>query len=101
MLGRAGEALSLAIQNVEKIGRVIDLILAEGIPDETSWRELNREITKFNAAREHAKLRYYYLIVTREAMGFRRHVSVEEAYRIPPRKKSRSRKEWTGTKGRE
>ena len=71
----------------KRSGSAIDLIITEGMPDENSWRELNREINKFNAAREHAKLRYYYLIVTREAMGFRRHASVEEAYRIPPRKK--------------
>jgi hypothetical protein len=48
--------------------------------------EINREIGKFNRAREYAKLRYYYLIVTREAMGMRRHHWVDEWYRIPPRK---------------
>jgi len=37
--------------------------------------------------RELAKLRFYYLIVTREALGLRRHQKVEEMYRIPPIKK--------------
>jgi hypothetical protein len=50
-------------------------------------REINGEIGKFNHAREYAKLRYYYLIVTREAMGLRRHHWVEETFKIPMRKK--------------
>jgi hypothetical protein len=50
-------------------------------------KEINGEINKYNHAREYAKLRYYYLIVTREAMGMRRHHWVEEIYTIPPRKK--------------
>jgi len=37
--------------------------------------------------KEYAQLRYYYLIVTREAMGFRRHKAVEDVYRIPPKRK--------------
>ncbi len=50
-------------------------------------QEVNDEIHLYNKAREYAKLRYYYLIVTREAMGFRRHSWVEEIYRIPGKKK--------------
>lgn len=49
-------------------------------------REIETGIRKFNQAREEAKLRYYYLIVTREALGLRRHHWVEAAYRIPPKK---------------
>lgn len=49
--------------------------------------EINREISQFNGAREHALMRHYYLIVTREAMGMRRHHWVEQHYRVPPRKK--------------
>ncbi len=101
VLGRTGEALHRAIQEMKAIEERIDLALASACPDEASWRAINREIKKFNKAREHAKLRYYYLIVTREAMGFRRHKSVEETYRIPPRKKPLMRMEWTGTKSRE
>jgi hypothetical protein len=49
--------------------------------------EINREISKYNGAREYALMRHYYLIVTREAMGIRRHHWVEQHYRIPPRRK--------------
>lgn len=49
--------------------------------------EINREISKFNGAREYALMRHYYLIVTREAMGMRRHHWVDQHYRVPPRKK--------------
>lgn len=49
--------------------------------------EINMEISKYNGALEYALMRHYYLIVTREAMGIRRHHWVEHHYRIPPRKK--------------
>jgi len=49
--------------------------------------EINREISKFNGAREYALMRHYYLIVTREAMGMRRHHWVDQHYRVPPPKK--------------
>ncbi len=49
--------------------------------------EINREISKFNGAREYALKRHYYLIITREAMGMRRHHWVDQHYRVPPRKK--------------
>lgn len=48
--------------------------------------EINGEIDRYNQLREHAKLRYYYLIVTREAMGLRKHDRVREIYGIPDRK---------------
>ena len=89
ILGRAGEALVVALSDLEKIGRSI----SEGIrkagenPGAEILTEINGEIRHYNRAREYAQLRYYYLIVTREAMGFRRHKTVEEVYRIPPKKK--------------
>jgi hypothetical protein len=101
VLGRAGEALSCALQNLKKIEDCINAIISSDLSPEEAWRQLNKEIKKFNRAREYAKLRYYYLIVTREAMGFRRHHTVEEAYKIPPRKQPLMRMEWTGTKNRE
>lgn len=103
VLGRAGEKLAAAIEKMSTIERGIDERLKQfrfvankgeenGDSDElVSMKkdimgEINREIGKFNRAREYAKLRYYYLIVTREAMGMRRHHWVDEWYRIPPRK---------------
>lgn len=103
VLGRAGEKLAAAIEKMSIIEQGIDERLKQfrfiankgkenGDSDElVSMKkdimgEINREIGKFNRAREYAKLRYYYLIVTREAMGMRRHHWVDEWYRIPARK---------------
>lgn len=49
--------------------------------------EINCKIEEFNAAREKAKLQYYYLIVTREALGLRRHQMVQKIYHVPDKKK--------------
>jgi hypothetical protein len=103
VLGRAGEKLAAALEKMKTIEQDIDGRLKQfrmvakkyeenGDDDKlVSMKkdiagEINREIGKFNRAREYAKLRYYYLIVTREAMGMRRHHWVDEWYRIPPRK---------------
>ncbi|MFB3924798.1 MAG: hypothetical protein ACE14T_02000 [Syntrophales bacterium] len=98
VLGRAGEYLSKALTQLKGIENSIDAKLASGVFTKEALREINSEIRKYNRAREYAKLRYYYLIVTREAVGFRRHTSVEENYKIPPRKKPLKRFEWTGIK---
>ena len=104
VLGRAGEKLNAALEKMQSIDRVIEErlqhfnALVEKNKGEHHHNELvsvrkiilkeiNGEISKYNHAREYAKLRYYYLIVTREAMGMRRHHWVEEIYKIPPRKK--------------
>jgi hypothetical protein len=105
VLGRAGEKLALALNQLKAIESIIDIKMESlSDPGSKSRRaeligDINGEIRHYNEAREYAKLRYYYLIVTREAMGFRRHKSVEEVYSIPPKKKPLSkRKDWTGTK---
>ncbi|MCU0581881.1 MAG: hypothetical protein MUF26_05455 [Syntrophales bacterium] len=49
--------------------------------------EINQHIDHFNKVRDTAKIEYYYLIVTREALGLRKHHWVEEFYAIPPKKK--------------
>ena len=49
--------------------------------------EINFNIDKFNAIHQKAELQYYYLIVTREALGLRRHETIREIYRIPEKKK--------------
>lgn len=105
VLGRAGEKLALALNQLKAIESIINIKMESlSDPGSKSRRaeligDINGEIRHYNEAREYAKLRYYYLIVTREAMGFRRHKSVEEVYSIPPKKKPLSkRKDWTGTK---
>jgi len=104
VLGRAGEKLSAALEKLRSIDRIIEErlqhlnALVEKGEDKHHHdelvsvrkkmvKEINGEINIYNHAREYAKLRYYYLIVTREAMGMRRHHWVEEIYKIPPRKK--------------
>jgi hypothetical protein len=104
VLGRAGEKLNTALEKMRAIDHGIEERLqhlsahVEKGKDEHHHNELvsvrkkilkeiNGEISKYNHAREYAKLRYYYMIVTREAMGMRRHHWVEEIYKIPPRKK--------------
>jgi len=103
VLGRAVERLATSIEKMSIIEQGIDERLQHfrlgvkkcekrGGDNEIAslkqdiMADINREIGKFNRAREYAKLRYYYLIVTREAMGMRRHHWVDEWYRIPPRK---------------
>lgn len=49
--------------------------------------EINCSINEFNVVRKKAELKYYYLIVTREALGLRRHEMVQKIYRIPDKKK--------------
>jgi hypothetical protein len=105
VLGRAGDSVSRALESLWGIENSLDerlrrlreleqLISQDGKSVRNSGGlrrqmmiEINREISKFNGAREYALMRHYYLIVTREAMGIRRHHWVEQHYRIPPRKK--------------
>ncbi|MDX9744909.1 MAG: hypothetical protein WCX84_03460 [Syntrophales bacterium] len=53
---------------------------------ELTTEQINLRIDLFNAVREKAKTHYYYLIVTREALGLRKHHWVEKVYPIPPKK---------------
>lgn len=114
VLGRAGEKLALALNKLKAIESVINVkmeYLTSPVSEQSDKSvnspadligDINGEIRHYNEAREYAKLRYYYLIVTREAMGFRRHKSVEEVYSIPPKKKPLiKRNNWTGTKTKE
>ena len=59
---------------------------AEGGDRQRFLRELNGKIQSYNRQREDARMRYYYLIVTREALGMVHHQRLEEFYRIPPKK---------------
>jgi hypothetical protein len=90
-LGRAGESLSAALRELqgmeERIDSGLESVRVQDNLEEEIVGEINREVDRYNRAREYAKLRYYYLIVIREAVGFRRHKQVEEIYKIPPRKK--------------
>ncbi len=45
------------------------------------WRDL---IHRFNRSRNEAARQFYYLVVQREAIGFRSHREVERLYHLPP-----------------
>ena len=51
------------------------------------FEEINRHVEEYNRIRQKAELQFYYLIVTREALGLRRHEMVQKMYRIPDKKK--------------
>ena len=53
--------------------------------------EINCKIDEFNAIRQKAQLQYYYLIVTREALGLRRHEMVQKIYTYSRQEKKRYR----------
>ncbi len=112
VLGRAGEKVSHALEKLWGIEKSIEerLMYFNQIMEmcrtqchdsklislrRQAIKDVNAEIGRFNRAREYAKLRYYYLIVTREAMGMNRHHWIEDVYRIPPRKKSLQDDQWT------
>ncbi|MBN2283220.1 MAG: hypothetical protein JXO48_04955 [Deltaproteobacteria bacterium] len=105
VLFRTGRMLSDAINRARDIEKDIDEKMnmlndrvRNGYVDSINGlcRDIDEQINQFNEAREYAKIRYYYLIVTREAMGFRRHAWVENIYRIPNKKKNLKRNQWTG-----
>ncbi len=103
VLGQSGESVAKAItklqrlaQDIEKKHRYLSSLEDpwEGGPNhegvkkdkEKVLKDINKMILQYNRLWDHAQLRYYYLIVTREAMGLRSHHRVEEIYRIPPKK---------------
>lgn len=104
VLSRAGESVSTILRQLHNLKEDIEALLlclhgnmsveamnAEGdMIDELTKRivveQVNGKIARYNDLREDAKLRYHYLIITREALGMRRHHWVEEFYKIPERK---------------
>ena len=100
VLSRAGMAVDEAIEQLMRIDREIEAKISllnsfsrnKHAPDilkkkQLIFEEINLSIDQFNAIRQKAQLQYYYLIVTREALGLRRHEMIQEIYRIPEKKK--------------
>ena len=100
VLSRAGMAVDEAIEQLMRIDREIEVKIS--LLNTFCWNnhasemlqkkqmlceEINLSIDQFNAIRQKAQLQYYYLIVTREALGLRRHEMIQEIYRIPGKKK--------------
>jgi hypothetical protein len=99
VLSRAGMAVEDAIARIMRMDREIEVKISIlnflDCNDHTSeilqkkqliCEEINFSIEKFNALHQKAELQYYYLIVTREALGLRRHEMIQEIYRIPEKK---------------
>lgn len=103
VLGRAGESVDRALAKLCLLEKSIDRYYRELLQLDTGYdstpagdlsalktniiRKINKDIHHYNRLREHAQLRYHYLIITREALGLRRHQRVEELYAIPPKKR--------------
>jgi hypothetical protein len=99
VLSRAGMAVDDAIEQLMRIDREIELKISIltflNCNDHASevlqkkqliCEEINLSVDHFNAIRQKAQLQYYYLIVTREALGLRRHEMIQDIYRIPEKK---------------
>lgn len=99
VLSRAGMAVADVIAQLKLVGNEIEVKIsllktfsnnkhtAEALHKKQSiHEEINLSIDQFNALRQKAQLQYYYLIVTREALGLRRHEMIQEIYRIPDKK---------------
>jgi hypothetical protein len=101
-LARAGECLEEVLKELRRIEGTITMGMAAwrcGVQEKSAGRpspeeddgrllrKINEQIGAFNRQREQARLRYYYLIVTREALGLIHHQRLEEIYRLPPKKR--------------
>lgn len=100
VLARAGWAVEEVIDKLQRLEEEIEfklscLNLKNDNDDAREFlrrkklicEEINFRIEEFNSFRQKAQLKYYYLIVTREALGLRRHEMVQKMYRIPDKKK--------------
>ncbi len=100
VLARAGEHLSDALGKLAKIESEIAAGMdarrrhdgngGAVVPEDDRQRlicELNGKIGVYNRQLEQVRTRYYYLIVTREALGITHHRRLEEIYRIPRQKR--------------
>lgn len=100
VLSRAGMAVEDAIDELAKLDYEIQIknellqslkqqkqVPENLIRQQVLMEEINGSIDQFNAVRQRAELKYYYLIVTREALGLRRHDIIQEIYTIPVKKK--------------
>lgn len=99
VLARAGEHLSAALEKLAKIESEITAGMAAWrchhgkgcatVPEDRQrlMCELNGKIGSYNRQLEQVRTRYYYLIVTREALGIIHHQRLEEIYRIPRQKR--------------
>ncbi len=100
VLARAGERLAAAMEKLGRIDAEISEAVAlwhsgevdggappaKGREPHRLLTEINAKIHAYNRQREQVKTRYYYLVVTREALGLIHHQRLAEIYRLPPKK---------------
>jgi hypothetical protein len=100
VLSRAGMAVEEALAGLAKLDQDIQIKIEQlqslkleqrmvvNLPErQILSAEINAGIDQFNAVLKNAQLKYYYLIVTREALGLRRHDRIQEIYPLPVKKK--------------
>jgi hypothetical protein len=100
VLSRAGIAVEDALAELTKLDHKLQikneqlksLQQHKHVPDNLNKQralieEINMIVDQFHAVRQKTQLKYYYLIVTREALGLRRHDRIQEIYIIPVKKK--------------
>jgi flagellar motility protein MotE (MotC chaperone) len=82
-LGRTGAKLEQSLRRLRTLQEHIRILEKEG----KDTPEVNALITEFNEVRGKALQHLHYLIVQREAMGFRRQANVQKMYKIPAKKR--------------
>ena len=83
-LGRVGGRLDESLRRIKILEQRIQMLEREGQRGRVA---VNTLIGEFNQVRQRALRYLHYLIIQREAMGFRRHTHVTAMYQIPPRKR--------------
>jgi dsDNA-specific endonuclease/ATPase MutS2 len=89
-LGNSGERLERALERLQESQSRIEELLRDlrDMPGGMENREImgryREEVALYNELRRHALQSYRYLIIHREAVGFRNHKLVQEKYQIPP-----------------
>jgi hypothetical protein len=78
-LGRTGGKLDESLRRLKVLGQRIKVFEREG----EDARAVNALIKEFNQVRERTCQYLHYLIIQREAIGFRRHANVIRMYQIP------------------
>ena len=85
-LGRAGERLETVLARLAAADRDLDRLATEAGPDPALRGQILRHIVARDRLRDEAVRLRQALVIQREAIGLRRHGSVEERYPIPPRR---------------
>lgn len=81
-LCRAGIKVEECLLELKELEGEIERLLSEGKKEEAE-----KAIHRFNELCDRAELYLYYLVIQREAVGFRRHPDMAKIYPIPRKKR--------------